>query len=177
MDSIKGYQTEGRRLQIEAERDVHIDHAKAMGSALQGAQIRMYGGGDGTMDTIRGMFTSGFAMGEVLEGVAQSLPDGIRDRLSESGIRGLFGPPQSARELRQAVEGISTLVQSAMGSQSEREVPLNEAFTTLAEAAGDDAALTASLGVLRELASQGGLGDVPFATVWTLLQALTRTDR
>ncbi len=181
-DALKKYNEaamflELARLQIEAERDVHIDQAKAMGSALHGAQIRMYGGGDGTMDTIRGMFTSGFAMGEVLEGVAQSLPEGIRDRLNESGIRGLFGPPQSARELRQAVEGISSLVQSAMGSQSDRQVPLNEAFATLAEAAGDDAALTASLGVLRELANQGAFGDVPFETVWTLLQALTRTDR
>ncbi len=64
-----------------------------------------------------------------------------------------------------------------MGSQSDREVPLNEAFATLAEAAGDDAALTASLDVLRELASEGAFGDVPFETVWTLLQALTRTDR
>jgi len=27
---------------IEADRDVHIDQAKAMGSALSGAQIRMY---------------------------------------------------------------------------------------------------------------------------------------
>ena len=80
-----------------------------MASALHGAQIRMYGGGDGTMDTIRGMFTSGFAMGEVLEGVAQSLPDGIRQRLSESGIGGLFGPPQSSRELLGAVDRIAAL--------------------------------------------------------------------
>jgi hypothetical protein len=29
--------------------------------ALSGAQIRMYGGGDGTMDTIRGLFTQGLA--------------------------------------------------------------------------------------------------------------------
>jgi hypothetical protein len=41
-----------------------------MGSALSGAQIRMYGGGDGTMDTIRGLFTQGFGIGEVLEGLA-----------------------------------------------------------------------------------------------------------
>ena len=48
------------RLRIEAERDVHIDQAKAMGSALSQAQIRMYGGGgDNTMDTIRGLFTQG----------------------------------------------------------------------------------------------------------------------
>ena len=180
-DALKKYNEaatflELARLRIEAERDVHIDQAKAMGSALQGAQIRMYGGGDGTMDTIRGMFTSGFAMGEVLEGVAQSLPEGIRDRLSASGIRGLFGPPQSAGELRKAVEGLAPLVQSAMRSRRAREVPLNEALATLVEAAGDDAALAEALGVLRELDSQGAFGDVPFETIWTLLQALTRTD-
>src|SRR6202044_266396 len=57
------------RLRIEAERDVHIDQAKAMGSALSQAQIRMYGGGgDNTMDTIRGLFTQGFGIGEVIEG-------------------------------------------------------------------------------------------------------------
>ena len=55
------------RLRIEAERDVHIDQAKAMGSALSGAQIRMYGGGDSTMDTIRGLFTQGFGIGEVID--------------------------------------------------------------------------------------------------------------
>ena len=81
------------KLHIEAERDVHIDQAKAMGNALAGAQIRMYGGGDGTVDTIRDMFTSGFSMGEVLEGVAQSLPAGLRDRFASNGIRGIFGKP------------------------------------------------------------------------------------
>jgi hypothetical protein len=65
------------RLRIEAERDVHIDQAKAMGTALSGAQIRMYGDGNGTMDTIRGLFTQGFGIGEVLEGLAQSLPEGL----------------------------------------------------------------------------------------------------
>src|SRR6202050_5579240 len=52
------------KLRIEADRDVHIDQAKAMGSALAQAQIRMYGGGDGTVDTIRGLFTQGFGIGE-----------------------------------------------------------------------------------------------------------------
>ena len=76
------------RLRIEAERDVHIDQAKAMGSALSGAQIRMYGGGgDNTMDTIRGLFTQGFGIGEVIEGLAQSLPEGLRQRLSANGIQ------------------------------------------------------------------------------------------
>ena len=70
---------------IEADRDVHIDQAKAMGSALSGAQIRMYGGGDGTIDTIRGLFTQGFGIGEVLEGLAQSLPEGLRQRFNANG--------------------------------------------------------------------------------------------
>ena len=56
------------KLHIAAERDVHIDQAKAMGSALSGAQIRMFGGNDGTVDTIRGMFTSGFSMGRTAGG-------------------------------------------------------------------------------------------------------------
>ncbi len=180
-DALKKYNEaamflELSRLRIEAERDVHIDQAKAMGNALQGAQIRMYGGGDGTMDTIRGMFTSGFAMGEVLEGVAQSLPDGIRERLAEGGIRGLFGPPRSTAQLRPAVEALASLVQSAMRSQRSRAVPLSEALTTLDEAAGDDAALKEALGMLRELNSQGEFDEVPFDTVWTLLQAATRSD-
>ena len=74
-----------------ADRDVHIDQAKAMGSALSGAQIRMYGGGDGTMDTIRGLFTQGFGIGEILEGLAQSLLEGLRQRFNANGIRGLLG--------------------------------------------------------------------------------------
>ena len=58
----------------QAERDVRSDQAKAMGNALQGAQIRMYGGSDdGTIDNIRSLFTSGFGVGEALEGLAQSV--------------------------------------------------------------------------------------------------------
>ena len=150
--------------------------APIIDSQLETGEGSLYGGGDGTMDTIRGMFTSGFAMGEVLEGVAQSLPDGIRERLAEGGIRGLFGPPRSTAQLRPAVEALASLVQSAMRSQRSRAVPLSEALTTLDEAAGDDAALKEALGMLRELNSQGEFDEVPFDTVWTLLQAATRSD-
>ena len=67
-DALKKYNDaatflELAKLHIEAERDIHIDQAKAMGNALQNAQIRMYGGGGdgdgGTIDTIRGLFTQG----------------------------------------------------------------------------------------------------------------------
>ena len=99
------------RLRIEAERDVHIDQAKAMGTALSGAQIRMYGNGEGTMDTIRGLFTQGFGIGEVLEGLAQSLPEGLRQRLSANGIQGLLGRPYNGSSLKQTYEHLNALVQ------------------------------------------------------------------
>ena len=104
------------KMHIEAERDVHIDQARAMGGALAQAQIRMYGGGaDGTMDTIRGLFTSGFGLGEILEGVSQSMPEGLRDRLARNGIRGLFGRPNEPLAFRQGVERLEALAAAALG--------------------------------------------------------------
>jgi hypothetical protein len=105
---------------IEADRDVHIDKAKAMGSALSGAQIRMYGGGDGTMDTIRGLFTQGFGIGEVLEGLAQSLPEGLRQRFNANGIRGLLGRPYDGSSLKQTYEHLNALVQEHLKSNARR---------------------------------------------------------
>ena len=58
--SLQALEKELERLRSAVE---HIDQAKAMGNALSQAQIRMYGGGsDGTVDTIRNMFTSGFSL-------------------------------------------------------------------------------------------------------------------
>ena len=108
------------RLRIEPDRDVHIDQAKAMGSALSGAQIRMYGGGDGTMDTIRGLFTQGFGIGEVLEGLAQSLPEGLRQRFNANGIRGLLGRPYDGSSLKQTYEHLNALVQEHLKSNARR---------------------------------------------------------
>ncbi|MDE0459723.1 MAG: SPFH domain-containing protein, partial [Chromatiales bacterium] len=70
-DALKRYNEsatflELAKLHIEAERDIHIDQAKAMGTALTGAHIRMYGGDGGTVDNIRQLFTSGFGIGEAL---------------------------------------------------------------------------------------------------------------
>jgi uncharacterized membrane protein YqiK len=161
------------KLHIEAERDVHIDQAKAMATALHGAQIRMYGG-DGTVDTIRGMFTTGFGLGEMLEGVAQSLPDGLRDRLSANGIRGLFGQPGGGESLAQAVAAIGKLVQKTMRSRKARDVPVAEALATLEEQAGDDQAATRALGLLRDLNQNGAFDEVPFEKVWALLQAVAK---
>ncbi len=158
------------KMHIEAERDVHIDQARAMGGALAQAQIRMYGGGaDGTMDTIRGLFTSGFGLGEILEGVTQSMPEGLRERLARNGVRGLFGRPNEPLAFRRGVERLEALAAAALGD--DRSLPLREALEKITAEAGDDAAARAAVGVLANLNQQGYFDDVPFETVWSLVQA------
>jgi uncharacterized membrane protein YqiK len=162
------------KLRIEAERDVHIDQAKAMGSALSQAQIRMYGGGDGTMDTIRGLFTQGFGIGEVLEGIAQSLPEGLRQRLSANGIQGLLGRPYNGGSLKQTYEHLNALVQEHLRTKKAREVPFPEAIARLGEHAGDNEDLRQAVRVLGEFNQEGALNNVPFDSVWNMLNAVAK---
>jgi len=162
------------KLQIEAERDIHIDQAKAMGTALSGAQIRMYGGGDGTVDTIRGLFTQGFGLGEVLEGLAQSLPEGLRQRFGANGIRGLIGRPYNGSSLKQTYEHINALVQEHLRSKKSREIPFPEAIARLGEHAGENEALRQSLKLLAEFNQDGALDNVPFDSVWTMVSAVAK---
>ena len=61
-----------------------------------------------------------------------------------------------------------------MRSRKSRDVPLSQAVATLEEQAGGDESLTKSIGMLKELSRQGGFETVPFETVWTLLQALSK---
>ncbi len=182
-DALKKYNEaamflELSKLFIEAERDVHIDQAKAMGNALEGAQIRMYGGsGDGTMDTIRGLFNSGFGLGEAMEGLAQSMPDGLRDRFRANGLRGLFGRPADSGLLLQTHGQLGVLVERALGTAEARQAPLAEAVETLEAAAGNDPAQLRAVGTLRQMAARPEFSAVPFDTIWSLLTALTeRTD-
>jgi hypothetical protein len=162
------------KLYIEAERDVHIDQAKAMGNALQNAQIRMYGG-DGTMDTVRGMFTTGFGLGEVLEGLAQSMPEGLRRRFAANGVRGVFGRSDDDPEsIRRAYEQLAALVGETLGTREAREVPLTEAVTILTDAAGADEAMVQAVRLLRDLSERGEFADVTFENVWSLIEAMAR---
>jgi uncharacterized membrane protein YqiK len=163
------------RLRIEAERDVHIDQAKAMGSALSQAQIRMYGGGDGTMDTIRGLFTQGFGIGEVLEGLAQSLPAGLRQRLSANGIQGLIGRAYNGGSLKQTYEHINALVQEHLRTKKAREIPFPEAVAQLSEHAGENEELVHAVKVLAEFNHEGALNSVPFDSVWNMLNAVAKS--
>ena len=178
-DALKKYNEsatflELAKLHIEAERDIHIDQAKAMGSALTGAHIRMYGGDGGTVDNIRQLFTSGFGIGEALEGVAQSLPEGLRDRLARDGIRGIFRRPDDG-PLSGHVERIAGLVDAHLGDAL--DTPFAAALERLGEAAGGDEQATRALAVLGSVNEGGAFDDVPFATAWDLLQALAKSSK
>ena len=178
-DALKKYNEsatflELAKLHIEAERDIHIDQAKAMGSALTGAHIRMYGGDGGTVDNIRQLFTSGFGIGEALEGVAQSLPEGLRDRLARDGIRGIFRRPDDG-PLSGHVERIKGLMDAHLGDAL--DTPFAAALERLGEAAGGDEQATRALAVLGSVNEGGAFDDVPFATAWDLLQALAKSSK
>ena len=175
-DALKSYDEsatflELARLHIEAERDIHIDQAKAMGTALTGAHIRMYGGDGATVDNIRQLFTSGFGIGEALEGVAQSLPEGLRDRLARDGIRGIFRRPDDG-PLSGHVGHIQTLVDTHLGDAL--DTPFAAALERLREAAGADEQAVRALTMLGSINENGAFDDVPFATAWSLLQALAK---
>ena len=178
-DALKKYNESGTflelaKLHIEAERDIHIDQAKAMGTALTGAHIRMYGGGDGTVDNIRQLFTSGFGIGEALEGVAQSLPEGLRDRLARDGIRGIFRRPDDG-PLSGHVGRIQTLVDTHLGDAL--DTPFAAALERLREAAGGDEETARALAVLGSVNEGGAFDEVPFGTAWGLLQALVQSAK
>ena len=178
-DALKRYNEsatflELAKLHIEAERDIHIDQAKAMGTALTGAHIRMYGGDGGTVDNIRQLFTSGFGIGEALEGVAQSLPEGLRDRLARDGIRGIFRRPDDG-PLSGHVGHIQTLVDAHLADAL--DTPFAAALERLREAAGGDEQASRAVEVLGSVNEGGAFDEVPFATAWNLLQALANPSK
>jgi uncharacterized membrane protein YqiK len=167
------------RLHIESERDVHIDQAKAMGSALSNAEIRMYGGDGGpggTVDTIRGLFTKGFGLGEVLDGIAHSLPQGLRERFAKNGLRGIFGRPYQVGNLKPALDQLGMLVRRTLNAKQVKELPFHEAAALLEQQAGADNTMVDALGLLRDMNQQGLFGDLPFEKVWALVQELTKKD-
>jgi uncharacterized membrane protein YqiK len=159
------------KLQIEADRDIHVNQAKAMGNALSDAQIRMYGNGEGTMDNIRDMFTKGFAMGEVLDGVAQSLPEGLLSRFAANGIRGVIGRPYSTGEFKEKAEQLNRLVKEHLGTAKKRDIPFPDAIKLLEEKAGKSKADRKALDLLRESNNEGLFDDTSFDKVWSLVQA------
>ena len=181
-DALKKYNDaatflELSKMHIEAERDVRSDQAKAMGNALQGAQIRMYGGSDdGTIDNIRGLFTSGFGVGEALEGLAQALPEGLRQRFAQNGVRGLLGTPNNAGKFQSAVEHIGELLKNVLKTRKDREATgCKDAIDQLQSAAGSDVTQSEAVSVLADFNQEGVFDDVPFETVWGLVLATAKS--
>ena len=180
-DALKKYNDaatflELSKMHIEAERDVRSDQAKAMGNALQGAQIRMYGGSDdGTIDNIRGLFTSGFGIGEALEGLAQSLPESLRQRFTQNGVRGLFGTPSNVGKFQSAVGQIGELLKDVLKTKKDRETTsFRDAIEQLQSAAGTNVSINEAVSVLTEFNQGGVFDDVSFETVWSLVLATAK---
>ena len=177
-EALKRYNESGTflelaRLHIEADRDVHIDQAKAMGTALQGAHIRMFGGEGGTVDTLRQLFTSGFGIGEALEGVAQSLPEALRDRLARDGIRGIFRRPDDG-PLGAHAARIAELLESLGDDFGDPN--FSAGLGQLRAAAAGETEVLSSIAVLESVNESGAFDEVPFATAWGLLQALAKNS-
>ena len=181
-DALKKYNDaatffELSRLHIEADRDVHIDQAKAMGSALQGAQIRMYGGENGTVNTLRSLFTAGFGLGETLEGIAQSLPEGLRERFAKNGLRGIFGQPYAGTDWRRGLAQLGEFVQKNLGSRKSREISFEEGLSLLEEKAGDDKSLAEAVSQLRQVNQHGLFNEISFQKVWALVKAAAEKEK
>ena len=71
----------------------------------------------------------------------------------------------------EAFEQLSVLVDQSMKTRKAREIPLTEAMGKLEDQAGSDEAMSRAVSMLKEFNQEGAFDDVPFETVWTLLQA------
>ena len=108
------------------------------------------------------LFTQGFGIGEVLEGLAQSLPEGLRQRLSANGIQGLLGRPYNGSSLKQTYEHLNVLVQEHLRTKKAREISFPEAVTRLGGHVGENEDLRQAVKLLSEFNQEGALDNVPF---------------
>jgi hypothetical protein len=143
-EALKKYNEAGTflelaRLRIEAERDVHIDQAKAMGTALSGA-LKSVCMATGTARWIlsAGCSRKGLALARSLKAWRNRFPRGMRQRLSANGIQGLLGRSYNGSSLKQTYEHLNVLVQDHLKSKKAREVPFPEALAQLEEHAGEN---------------------------------------
>ncbi len=121
------------------------------------------------------MFTQGFGIGEVLEGIAQSLPEGLRQRLSANGIQGLIGRQYNGGSLKQTYEHLNALVQEHLRTKKAREIPFPEAIALLGGHAGENEDLRQAIKVLSDFNQGGALDTVPFDSVWNMINAVAKT--
>ncbi len=70
---------------------------------------------------------------------------------------------------------MTALIDSTLGSKKSREENFPAALEKLVAAAGDHGTLSQTLTMLRELNSRGGFDEVPFESVWNILQALAKS--
>ena len=66
------------------------------------------------------------------------------------------------------------MVESTLGTKKSRDINFPDALEKLVVAAGNDNTMTQTLDMLRELNNRGGFDEVPFESVWNILQALAK---
>ena len=116
-------------------------------------------------------------MGEVLEGLAQALPAGLRERFAANGLRGIFGEPYANTDWRRGLAQLGDFVQKNLSSRKSRDIPFSEGVAMLEEKAADDESLGEALTLVKEVNQHGMFDDVPFEKVWALVkQATDGTD-
>ena len=123
------------------------------------------------------LFTAGFGMGEALEGIAQSLPEGLRERFAKNGLRGIFGEPYAGTDWRRGLAQLGELVQKNLGSRKSRETSFEEGLSLLEEKAADDESLAQAVSQLRQVNQNGLFNEVPFQKVWALVNAAAGKEK
>jgi hypothetical protein len=77
--------------------------------------------------------------------------------------------------LRQTYEHLNALVQEHLKGKKAREVPFPEAVARLEEHAGENEDLRPAVKVLGEFNQEGALNNVPFESVWNMINVVAKS--
>ncbi|MDH4246884.1 MAG: SPFH domain-containing protein [Deltaproteobacteria bacterium] len=166
------------KMRIDAEKEVLIDQARAMGNALHGAEIRMTGSDSQTLGSVKNLFQAGYSIGEVLDGISESMPKAFREKLASNGLRGIFGKPYSNGNINsESIAVLGELVNSVLKTKAQRSVNFSEALGMIEEKAAQDQKFSEVVDMLKDSTKHGMFNEMPFDKVWNLVQAVAKTVR
>ena len=87
----------------------------------------------------------------------------------------MLGRQYNGSSLKQTYEHLNALVQEHLRTKKAREVPFPEALTRLGEHAGQNEDLRLAVKVLSEFNQEGALDNVPFDSVWNMINAVAKS--
>ena len=87
----------------------------------------------------------------------------------------MLGRPYNGGSLKQTYEHLNALVQEHLRTKKAREVPFPEALARLEEHAGENEDLRRAVKVLSEFNQEGALNNVPFDSVWNMINAVAKS--